>query len=50
MEGADVFIGMVIGIKVAERAFTVRRFFSSEQLLLIVDNLRNDVSFWPRLR
>jgi hypothetical protein len=49
VEGATEFIGMVIGIKVAERVFTVRRFFSSQQLHLIVDNLRNDVSFWPRL-
>jgi hypothetical protein len=49
MEGADVFIGMIIGIKVSERSFTVRRFFSSEQLGNIVGNMRNDVSFWPRL-
>jgi len=26
MEGADEFVGLVIGIKVAERKFTVRRF------------------------
>ena len=49
MEGATECIGMVIGIKVAERAFTVRRFLSSQQLNFIVDNFRNDVSFWPRL-
>jgi hypothetical protein len=47
--GATEFVGMVIGIKVAERAFTVRRFLSSQQLHLIVNNLRSDVSFWPRL-
>ena len=41
---------MVIGIKVAERVFTVRHFFSSQQLHSIVDNMRNDVSFWPHLR
>ena len=49
MEGETECLGMVIGIKVAERAFTVRRFFSSQQLRLIVDNSRNDISFWPRL-
>jgi len=49
MEGETECLGMVIGIKVAERAFTVRRFVCFEQLRLIVDNLRNDVSFWPRL-
>ena len=47
MEGETECLGMVIGIKVAERVFTVRRFLSSHQLRLIVDNLRNDVSFWP---
>ena len=49
MEGETECLGMVIGINVAERAFTVRRFFSSQQLRLIVDNSRNDISFWPRL-
>ena len=49
IEGADEVIGMVVGIKVAERAFTVRRFLSSQELHLIVNNLRNDVSFWPHL-
>ena len=48
MEGANEFVGMVVGIKVAERAFTVRRFLSLEQLRIIVGNMRNDVSFWPR--
>ena len=38
MEGDSECIGMVIGIKVSERSFTVRRFFSSEQLGNIVDN------------
>ena len=47
--GATEFVGMVIGIKVEERAFTVRRFLSSQQLYLIVNNLHSDVSFWPRL-
>jgi hypothetical protein len=47
IEGANEFVGIVIGIKVAERSFTVRRFFSSAQLHLIVGNMRNDVSFWP---
>ena len=48
--GITECIGMVIGIKVAERAFTVHCFVSFEQLRFIVDNLRNDVSFWSCLR
>ena len=48
VEGGNEFVGMVVGIKVMERAFTVRRFLSLEQLKMIVGNICNDVSFWPR--
>jgi hypothetical protein len=47
IEDANEFVGMVTDMKVAERSFTVRRFFSSEQLGNIVGNMRNDLSFWP---
>ena len=47
IEGANEFVGIVIGIKVAERSFTVRRFFSSAQLHLIVGNIRFLISWLP---